>query len=567
MVSKAGRLAMAPSYEERGTGSTRGRGMNLRYASLCTGISCESVAWMPLGWTPVFFSEIDPFARALLEHHYPAVPNLGDMTKVDGAAWRGKVDVLIAGTPCQSFSVAGKRGSLSDARGNLALVYARIIHDADVPVSVWENVPGVLSTKDNAFGQFLGALVGAEEPLESGRPKGKWPGAGLVAGPKRIAAFRTLDARYFGVAQRRRRVFVVSVRAGDGIHPGAILFEPESLPRDSAAGTEAGANVARSLTGSTGGASGKEQQLTFVSGAGEPLNALPSDAEPLCMAHGQGGAEVRRDQCPTLSCNHEAPIALSTALTPKWSQDKAFTLTQPSCSGGGQPQAVAHMYPLQEINRRPSQNGRGFGDEGDPMFTLQANSQHGVAHIPRGEGHGAPEDGTGRGVPLCLQGNMIGREDHSGPNGSGVNRDLAFTLNSSDRHGVCSMVHWAQGGGEIEDETAGTLRAEAEHNYQFLRQEMAVRRLTPRECERLQGLPDDYTLIPFGKGGRQKDIAEMASYWGVSVEDASTLAAYSHRYRAVGNGMAAPVVRWIGRRIALMLELRGYEPIGTGERK
>jgi len=497
--------------------------MTLRYASLCSGISCESVAWLPLGWTPVFFAEIDPFARAVLAHHYPEVLNLGDMTKVDGAAWRGKIDVLIAGTPCQSFSVAGKRGSLSDARGNLALVYARIIHDADVPVSIWENVPGVLSTKDNAFGQFLGALVGAEEPLESGRPKGKWPNAGLVAGSKRIAAFRTLDARHFGVAQRRRRVFVVSVRAGDGIHPGAILFEPESLPRNPAPGGKTRADVARSLTGSTGGASGKEQQLTFVSGAGEPLNALPGD-EPLRMAHGQCGAEVRRGQCPTLSCHHDAPVA----------------------------------FPLQEVGAgRDGQNGVGIGNADDPMYSLLAGACHGVAHTLRGEGHDASEDGTGRGVPLCLQGNMIGRKDHSGPNGSGVNRDLAFTLNSSDRHGVCSMVHWAQGGGEIEDQTAGALRADSEHNYQFLRQEMAVRRLTPRETERLQGLPDDYTLIPFGKSGRQKDLAEMAAYWGVTEEEAGKLAADSHRYRAIGNGMAAPVVRWIGRRIALVLELRG----------
>ncbi len=543
--------------------------MNLRYASLCSGISCESVAWRPLGWTPVFFAEIDPFACAVLAHHYPDVPNLGDMTKIDGAAWRGKVDVLIAGSPCQSFSTAGKRGSLSDARGNLALVYARIVNDADVPVSVFENVPGILATKDQAFGHFLGELVGADGPVEPERPNGKWPGAGLVAGPRRIAAFRTMDAQFHSLAQRRRRVFVVSVRAGDGINPGAILFEPESLPRDSAPGREAGASVARSLTSSTGGASAKEQQLTFVSGSGQPLNALPAtvgtlcsqkkgglagqDAlrghlvplafsaknsggradeplnalpgdEPLCMAHGQGGAEVRHNQCPTLNCNHEAPIAFSAKDHGGDAGEVAPTLRamphhESHMNGGGQV-AVAQVYPLQEIGRRPSQNGSGVGSSDDPMFTLQAGSQHGIAHTLRGEGHDASEDGTGRGVPLAVA--LRGRD---GGNTAELGGETAHALRSGN--GGSDKPH--------------------------VMTELAVRRLTPRETERLQGLPDDYTLIPYGKGARQKDIAEMAAYWGMTVEEAAMLAADSHRYRAVGNGMAAPVVRWIGERIERIL--------------
>ena len=491
--------------------------MKIRYASLCSGISCESVAWLPLGWEPVFFAEIDPFACAVLKHHYPDVPNLRDIRNIDGHEWHGKIDVLIAGCPCQSWSGAGKRKSLSDPRGEIVFEYARIINEARIPASIMENVPLLCNTPDDALGQLLGKIVGANAPARSGRPGGRWPCAGLVAGPARWAAWRILDAQFF-LPQRRKRLFIVSVDTGNRIHPLGVLAQLESLPGDFAPGREAGEALAHCVGASVGGASAKEQQLTFVSGDGVPLNALPRHPETFCMAQGQGGAEVSVNQCPTLTCNHEAPIAfsakdhggdtgnISPTLRAMPHQNSHMNGGGPSV-GGGQ---IAIAYPLQEIGRRPTQNGSGVGNANDPMFTLQASSQHGIAHTLCGEGHDASEDGTGRGTPLTVS--LRGRE-------GGNTAELGGEIANAIRTG---------GGGSDKPHVLS---------------EMAVRRLTVREVERLMGLEDDYTLIPYGKGGRRKkDLAEMAAYWGVTPEVAATLAADSHRYRAVGNGMAVPVV-------------------------
>lgn len=194
--------------------------MKLRFGSVCSGIEAASVAWNPLGWEAAWFSEVEPFPCAVLAHRFPNVPNYGDMTTLPQRILSGEIeapDLLCGGTPCQAFSVAGKRRSLDDARGNLSLVFCQIadaIHSARTqlgkhsPIVFWENVPGVLNTKDNAFGCFLAELVGADSPLSSGSVR--WPCAGLVAGPKRKVAWRVLSAEHFGVPQRRRRVFVVA---------------------------------------------------------------------------------------------------------------------------------------------------------------------------------------------------------------------------------------------------------------------------------------------------------------------------------------------------------------------
>lgn len=225
--------------------------MKLRFGSVCSGIEAASVAWNPLGWEAAWFSEIEPFPCAVLAHRFPNVPNYGDMTTLPQRILDGEIeapDLFCGGTPCQAFSIAGKRRSLDDARGNLSLVFCQIadaIHSARTrlrkssPIIFWENVPGVLHTKDNAFGCFLAELVGADTPLSSGSVR--WPCAGLVAGPKRKAAWRVLDAQHFGVPQRRRRVFVVAspVEGGGGaIDPAKVLFERQGLPRDSETSNE-----------------------------------------------------------------------------------------------------------------------------------------------------------------------------------------------------------------------------------------------------------------------------------------------------------------------------------------
>ncbi|EIA0305369.1 phage N-6-adenine-methyltransferase [Escherichia coli] len=208
----------------------------MKYGSVCSGIEAASKAWEPLGWKPAWFSEIEPFPSAVLAHHWPEVTNLGDMTKIADAVRAGEVeapDVLVGGTPCQAFSIAGLREGLSDDRGQLTLSYVELANAIDAKrrergepesIIVWENVPGVLSSKDNAFGCFLAGLAGESCELQ---PAGaKWTHAGCVSGPERVIAWRVLDAQFFGVAQRRRRVFVVA-SARKGFDPSAVLFEQD----------------------------------------------------------------------------------------------------------------------------------------------------------------------------------------------------------------------------------------------------------------------------------------------------------------------------------------------------
>lgn len=200
---------------------------SVKFGSVCSGVEAASLAFNPLGMKAAWFAEIDPFPCALLEQRFPEVPNLGDMTTLPARILSGEVeapDLFCGGTPCQAFSVAGLRRSLDDYRGNLSLVFCEIANAIDTvrtqlrkrPVTIfWENVPGVLNTKDNAFGCFLAGLCGADTPLSSGSDR--WPNAGFVAGPKRRVAWRVLDAQYFGVPQRRRRVYVVASSATGGV--------------------------------------------------------------------------------------------------------------------------------------------------------------------------------------------------------------------------------------------------------------------------------------------------------------------------------------------------------------
>ena len=236
--------------------------MEITYGSVCSGIEAATMAWHPLGMRATWFAEIEAFPSAVLAHHYPGTPNLGDMTKLGAQVLAGKIaapDILIGGTPCQAFSVAGMREGLADPRGALTIKYVELADAIDYVrtsqrkppcIIVWENVPGVLSDKGNAFGCFLGALAGEDCELQ---PSGKkWPDAGCVYGPKRTIAWRVLDAQYFGLAQRRRRVFVVA-SARDGFDPVEILFERESTRRDSPPRREAKSALHPTLTAQGGG--------------------------------------------------------------------------------------------------------------------------------------------------------------------------------------------------------------------------------------------------------------------------------------------------------------------------
>jgi len=278
----------------------------VKFGSVCSGIEAASVAWNGLGWGASWFSEIEPFPSAVLKHHYSDVKNLGDMTLLESKILNQEIEapeVFCGGTPCQAFSIAGLRQSLDDARGNLSLTFIKIANAIDTirrsrneheSIIFWENVPGVLSTADNAFGYFLAGLAGESEQL---KPTGKrWPNAGIVFGPKRVIAWRVLDAQYFGLAQRRKRVFVVA-SARNGFDPTAVLFERESLQRNIAPSREKGQDFASFTPGSIGG---------YSEGVGT-IRANGGDV-PIALASGQANAEIAINQSTAHCIHHSSQI-------------------------------------------------------------------------------------------------------------------------------------------------------------------------------------------------------------------------------------------------------------------
>ena len=391
---------------------------------MCSGIEAASCAWHPLGWEPVAFSEIEKFPSSVLAHHYPTVPNWGDMTKFK--EWPdATIDLLVGGTPCQSFSVAGLRKGLADPRGNLALTYLAIADKYRPEWLVWENVPGVLSADGGeAFGAFLGGL---------GELGYGW-------------AYRVLDAQYFGLAQRRKRVFVVA-SLGGWQRAAAVLFDSASLRGDSAPRREAGQGTAPSLAKSLRGCSGgidREDMRTLIPAIANPLTA-------------------RMHKGINTTC-----------------------------------------------------------DEGQTM----------IAHSLRADGFEASEDGTGRGTPLV----PVGFYQNEGSHGSGDNTNIAPTLKGAKHSNFAAVAFDARQSDVIQyGEKTGPL--DTDGHTMGIHAGMAVRRLTPRECERLQGFPDDYTLTPY----RGKPAAD------------------GPRYKALGNSMAVPVMHWIGKRIQQVQDISKKE--------
>lgn len=201
--------------------------MTFRYATLCSGVDAPSLAFEPLGARPVFFTEIESAPNKVLAHHWPDVPNLGDILKLDGIPYRDLVDVLWASFPCQDFSEAGEGKGISGDKGILTLAGVRLVDEINPPVFLFENVRRLLSIKDNSFGQFLGALAGEYGPLD---PAGdRWSNAGYVRGPKRAIAWRLMDGQHFGLPQQRERVILVACDRASGLDPRDILFERRAL--------------------------------------------------------------------------------------------------------------------------------------------------------------------------------------------------------------------------------------------------------------------------------------------------------------------------------------------------
>lgn len=490
--------------------------MPITYGSVCSGIEAATVAWHPLGWRAEWFAEVEPFPSAVLAYRWPEVSNLGDMTMLARQVLTGAIsapEVLVGGTPCQAFSVAGMRAGLDDPRGQLTIKYVDLADAVDHVraargeaecVVVWENVPGVLSDKGNAFGCFLGALVGESDALQPSG--GKWTDAGCVYGPVRTAAWRVLDAQYFGLAQRRRRVFVVA-SARKGFDPAAVLFEFDGVRRDTAPSREAGQEAAATLDaraegggfpGTDGACGGHVVPVAF---GGENQGGSLFQAGAL-NAHG-----LRNDFATETFCVQGVDVR-NGQLT----GDVAHTVQAGAHAPdpGGTPHVIA-VHGTQDPDLRYEQAhtlGRNSGQE-NAVFAIQ--------------------DGAMRENPS------------SGPQGLGVQSDLAYTLEAraamSKVQDFAVALRGREGGAtaELGDDLAGTLRASSgggDKPHALV--SSAVRRITPREAERLQGMPDDYTLIPW----RGKPAEECPD---------------GPRYKAIGNSKAVPVVRWIGRRIQLQL--------------
>ena len=418
----------------------------MRYLSVCSGMEAASVAWHPLGFTPVGFSEIEPFPCAILSARFPNIPNHGSLTEYK--QWPiepGAIDLLVGGTPCQSFSVAGLRKGLDDPRGNLALVFLGLADKLKPRWIVWENVPGVLSSAGGRdFGSFLGALAEL--------------GYGF--------AYRVLDAQHFGVPQRRRRVFVVAC-LGDWRAPAEVLLEPDCVRRDIKKGRAKGQSTA---AGSQGGvdANGLQRTVGTLCADTHPGAYSGQDAYTgrLIPSHWEGG-----DIHPTLNQSAKGSGGVGASNQELFSQ-------------GG-----AYLVPGQPIPYRKSKRACSTTDN---ETWVEADASNTLNNFDLGDTR------TTHAVVGAVYENHAQDSRVSGP------LDVAPTV----------AAKFGTGGGNVPLVGA-----------------MAVRRLTPVECERLQGFPDNWSRISW-KGKPESECPD------------------GPRYKACGNSMAVPVMRWIGERIA-----------------
>ena len=393
------------------------------------------MAWHDLGWKPAGFSEIEPFPSAVLAHHYPDITNFGDMTKYKDWNLDGKIDLLVGGTPCQSFSVAGLRKGMDDPRGNLALVYCGMLDHFRPNWFVWENVPGVLSSSGGRdFGSFLGAVAQL--------------GYGF--------SYRVLDAQYCGVAQRRRRVFVVG-HLGDWRPAAAVLFERHSLRRDLAPSAP----------------QGKEPSAYFESSLAQ-------------YKQGDIGGTLK---------------ASGGVL-----------------GGGSETFLVQKVYETHPADSR-------VREMGETCQTVTSRWGTGGGNVPLVQTVGFTQCDAARDVGIEVSPTL-----RSGGNGGYPNHAVAYSIREDAGANTFSATPLA---------VTPALQAlrpsvQSHHAQTFIADLARVRRLTPTECERLQGFPDSFTNVPW----RKKDTSPEGL-----------------RYKALGNSMAVPVMQWIGDGIDLVDKL------------
>jgi DNA (cytosine-5)-methyltransferase 1 len=422
----------------------------MRYLSVCSGMEAASVAWHPLGWTPVGFSEIEPFPCAILKHRFPNIPNYGSLTEYQ--SWpleRGAIDLLVGGTPCQSFSVAGLRKGLADPRGNLALTFLGLADKLKPRWIVWENVPGVLSSGGGRdFGSFLGALVEL--------------GYGF--------AYRVLDAQHFGVPQRRRRVFVVAC-LGDWRAAAEVLSLREGLRGYLETGNK------------------KRKGVAADAGAGVEAGGPHAVGIPFRKS---------KRACSTTDNETWVPADASNTLN---NFDLGDTRTT---------HAVVEPVAWTQNQR---EEVRLLGDKVGAIALQGTHQTNYIAEpIHTMPGSVAPTIGAS-GPPYSRTGNE---------------RVEAEALAVTFRPGNLRR----EAGADPSFTTTTTLKASAgDQTPHVAITPMAVRRLTPVECERLQGFPDNWSRISW-KGKPEEECPD------------------GPRYKACGNSMAVPVMAFIGRQIA-----------------
>ena len=471
----------------------------MNYLSVCSGIEAATVAWHPLGWKPVAFSEIERFPSEVLKHHYPDVPNVGDMTKFKEWNFESNIDVFVGGTPCQSFSVAGLRKGLDDPRGNLMLTYLAIADKHRPKWLVWENVAGVLSSNGGKdFGTFLGGLGEL--------------GYGF--------AYRILDAQYFGVAQRRRRVFVVGC-LGDWRSAAAVLFERYSMSGNTAPRREKRQGATASIGDSTQGSYDCGVELTG-----------PLSARDYKDAGTDGMNKNSAKMVPVFSLQGSGQTSQS-SNGDGWNEEVSFTLNRLDVHGVTQPISFDMAQITSKVNGTRVEPNL-------PVSTLAKGSQMHVAQpiffeprSPDGVPRIYPMDGAsptlntmggGQREP-CVTHPMTFSSVLSTQHVS-ENSETSQTLEAKNPMAVA--VGFDAYNNTVTGDISKTIDTRQDHHHvPNVFQQMAVRRLTPVECERLQGFPDNYTDIK-SKGKATPD---------------------GPRYKALGNSMAVPVMAWIGKRI------------------
>lgn len=496
----------------------------MRYGSVCSGIEAASVAWKPLGWDCAFVSEIEKFPAAVLAERFPDVPNLGDFTKIQPDDYKGDIDLLVGGTPCQAFSIAGLRKGLEDERGNLALEFAKLAFRTNARWVVWENVPGVLSSGEGRdFATFLSLLVGWEVPV----PERKWRKAGLVTGAPGCfnVGWRVLDAQYTrvqqfprAIPQRRRRVLLVGSLVS-WTDCAKVLFDGEmcggDVPPRRETWQDASADSGRR-------AQDPSRSLTWWNGdkaAGtlttRSLNQLMPDKQQLpCVVDTRFQEVFGGNVAPSLlATDYKEPKAIIGEVCP--TLDASYPNKQNR-------QDVTKLI----VYENHLQDGR-------------IRDTHGVAptissYLGTG-GNNLPLVQTLEAVSIAE--NVIGRREETGGNGVGAKEGVCYTLDTVGVHGVCYPLDMTNIDGRQSNPLGPGYGENNSAAYALTRRRPSgvcvpgvIRRLIPLECERLMGFPDNWTLIPW----RGKPAEKCPD---------------GPRHKSLGNSMCTNVMAWIGERI------------------